>query len=118
MSNYYRMMVLLEEPMDKDMAKDIEQTKEEGSESKEETKVMHEFVEELTLPFQIDEIDILNKWFDKFDEEICIPNEGHIKYEITSDGLIVLILDKELDHDFVAKVRDFVEKNNIEEEED
>lgn len=104
--------------MDETMAKDMKSTQEESTEAKEEKKVMHEFVEELTLPFQTDELDILNKWFDKFDEEICIPNEGHIKYEITSDGLIVLILDKELDHEFVARVREFVENNNIEEEEE
>ncbi|KAI8395407.1 Protein of unknown function (DUF1892) [Nakaseomyces glabratus] len=109
MSNLYRMMVLLEEPMEEDIT---------ISDSKEEKKVMHEFMDELTLPFQIDEIDLLNKWFDKFDDEICIPNEGHIKYEITSDGLIVLILDKELGEEFVGKVKTFVEQNNVEDEDE
>lgn len=92
--NLYRMLVLLEEPVS-------------GSNPQDEKKV-HEFMDELVLPFNVDEIDQLNSWFDKFDEQICIPNEGHIKYEITSDGIIVLILDKQMEP-LVSKVRSFVE---------
>ncbi|QLQ81812.1 hypothetical protein HG537_0G00660 [Torulaspora globosa] len=95
--NLYHMIILLEEAIEPAEAPDNQ-----------ETKKMHEFVEELVLPFTVDELDVLNKWFDKFDEEICIPNEGHIKYEITSDGMIVLILDKQSEH-LITKVRDFVE---------
>lgn len=101
--NLYHMIILLEET--------IEPTEPAEGSDEEETKKMHEFVEELALPFTVDELDALNKWFDKFDEEICIPNEGHIKYEITSDGMMVLILDKESEH-LVADVRDFVEANS------
>lgn len=100
--NLYHMIILLEEPIEAD---------EPAQESEQETKKMHEFVEELVLPFTVDELDALNKWFDKFDEEICIPNEGHIKYEITSDGMMVLILDKECEH-LVTDVRNFVEANS------
>lgn len=35
----------------------------------------------------------MNTFFDKFDEEIAIPNEGHIKYEVGSDGLVVIVVD-------------------------
>lgn len=35
----------------------------------------------------------MNHFFDKFDEEIAIPNEGHIKYEVGSDGLVVIVVD-------------------------
>lgn len=101
--NFYHMIILLEET--------IESAEPVDGSDEQESKKMHEFVEELDLPFTVEEIDALNKWFDKFDEEICIPNEGHIKYEITSDGMMVLILDKESEH-LVPKVRDFVEANS------
>ncbi|CAR29656.1 hypothetical protein ZYGR_0AD03400 [Zygosaccharomyces rouxii] len=101
--NSYRMLVLLEEPVS-------------GSKPEDEKKV-HEFMDELVLPFNVDEIDQLNSWFDKFDEQICIPNEGHIKYEITSDGIIVLILDKEMEP-LVSQVRSFVEKHGNREDDD
>lgn len=100
--NVYRMLILLEEPLD-----DKNENKQNAS---------HEFVDELTLPIQVEEMDMLNSWFDKFDDKICIPNEGHIKYEITSDGLIVLILDKSVEH-LVSQVKDFVENNTPEEDE-
>lgn len=102
--NLYHMIVLLEE-----IIEDVHETEQDGS--NEETKKMHEFVEELELPFQVDELDALNKWFDKFDEEICIPNEGHIKYEITSDGMMVLILDKDSEH-LIDVVKKFVQVNS------
>ena len=35
----------------------------------------------------------MNDFFDNFDEQIAIPNEGHIKYEVGSDGLVVIIVD-------------------------
>lgn len=101
--NSYRMLVLLEEPVS-------------GSKPEDEKKV-HEFMDELVLPFNVDEIDQLNSWFDKFDEQICIPNEGHIKYEITSDGIIVLILDKDMEP-LVSKVRSFVEMHGNREDDD
>lgn len=101
--NAYRMLVLLEEPV-------------QGTKPEDEKKV-HEFIDELVLPFNVDEIDQLNSWFDKFDEHICIPNEGHIKYEITSDGIIVLILDKEMEP-LVGEVRSFVETHGIREGEE
>lgn len=103
--NFYRMMVLLEESMEQDI-----EVNDKQEDKDKEHKKMHEFAEELVLPFQVDELDALNQWFDKFDEEICIPNEGHIKYEITSDGIIILILDKELEP-LVEKVNSFVEEN-------
>lgn len=106
--NTYRMMILLEEEQEiiEDLANDNKDEK-----STPTSKKMHDFVEELILPFQVDELDALNEWFDKFDEEICIPNEGHIKYEITSDGLIILILDKDI-KDVVEKVQEFVSANS------
>lgn len=56
----------------------------------------HEYVDEISVPVCVGEehMEELNSWFDKFDEKICIPNEGYIKYEITSDGLIVLLIDE------------------------
>lgn len=110
--NTYRMLVLLEEPLEEFETFDhkTDEVKEVTDAKVKEQKKSHEFVEELLLPFQVDELELLNKWFDKFDEEICIPNEGNIKYEISSDGLIVLMIDKEIE-DVVAKVKSFVVEN-------
>lgn len=112
-NNFYRMMILLEEELDQPIENlsdpNATETIVEGQ-KEEQNKTTHEYIDELTLPFKTDELDILNDWFDKFDAEICIPNEGHIKYEITSDGLIVLILDKDMES-VVGKVRKFVEAN-------
>lgn len=35
----------------------------------------------------------MDLFFDKFDENIAMPNESHIKYEVGSDGLVVIIVD-------------------------
>ncbi|CAL9731088.1 hypothetical protein MOUN0_L00826 [Monosporozyma unispora] len=102
----YRMLILLEEELE-------DQTVFDSKDSTGETKQMkssHEYLDELRLPFAIDELDVLNKWFDKFDEEICIPNEGHIKYEISSDGLIVLMLGKEIESVYET-IKKFVAQN-------
>lgn len=61
-------------------------------------RATHEFVDELVLPVEIEDFDNLNEWFDSFDADICIPNEGFIKYEISSDGLVVLLLARERAH--------------------
>ncbi|KAG0670132.1 hypothetical protein C6P45_002774 [Maudiozyma exigua] len=109
-NNFYRMMILLEEELEQPIENLSENKQNETRNKGEDSKKTHEFIDELILPFKVDELDVLNSWFDKFDEEICIPNEGHIKYEITSDGLIVLILDKELE-DVIDKVKKFVDAN-------
>lgn len=109
-NNFYRMMILLEEELEQPIENLSDNTPNETETKEKDNKKTHEFIDELILPFKVDELDALNSWFDKFDEEICIPNEGHIKYEITSDGLIVLILDKELE-DVIDKVRKFVDSN-------
>lgn len=102
----FRMLILLEEELE-------DQTVFDSKDSTGETKQMkssHEYLDELKLPFATDELDILNKWFDKFDEEICIPNEGHIKYEISSDGLIVLMLGKDIESVYET-IKKFVAQN-------
>ncbi|CCE64526.1 hypothetical protein TPHA_0I00190 [Tetrapisispora phaffii CBS 4417] len=113
----YRMLVLLEEPLEENIETltrdgDVKEVNEHNVEKGETQSKSHEFVDELILPFNVDELDMLNEWFDKFDDEVCIPNEGHIKYEITSDGLIVLMLDKEIEH-VVSKVKEFVSANQM-----
>lgn len=105
--NFYHMIIFLEESIENEQEGNFV----DNVEDKPEVKSSHEFVDELVLPFQVDEIDALNEWFDKFDEKLCIPNEGHIKYEITSDGMMVLLLDKELEH-LVNDVKTFVEENS------
>ncbi|SCU99926.1 LAMI_0G01728g1_1 [Lachancea mirantina] len=96
----YRMLVLLEDALpNAGGSKD---------ETKNDAKATHEFVDELILPFDVDALEELNEWFDAFDAAICIPNEGFIKYEISSDGLVVLLLDRSREK-VVDEVRKFVE---------
>ncbi|SCV01033.1 LAME_0G13608g1_1 [Lachancea meyersii CBS 8951] len=106
----YRMLVLLEDVVEEDTKGD-DSTGE--SQKAEVPKATHEFVDELILPFEIEDMDKLNKWFDKFDAEICIPNEGFIKYEISSDGLVVLLLDRTREK-VASQVRAFVQGTKIE----
>lgn len=35
----------------------------------------------------------VDKFFNEFDEKVALPNEGHIKYEVGSDGLVVIVVD-------------------------
>lgn len=35
----------------------------------------------------------MNAFFDKFDDTVAIPNEEHIKYEVGSDGMVVVLVD-------------------------
>ncbi|CCF55712.1 hypothetical protein KAFR_0A02760 [Kazachstania africana CBS 2517] len=106
--NRYRMLVLLEEESEEVIEKF--EDNDNGEQPKQESTKSHEFIEELILPFETSELDTLNEWFDKFDEEICIPNEGNIKYEISSDGLVVLLIDKQIEN-VVEKVKEFVNNN-------
>lgn len=41
----------------------------------------------------VQSFDDMNEFFDKFDETIAVPNEEHIKYEVGSDGLVVIVVD-------------------------
>ena len=34
----------------------------------------------------------INKFFDSFDEQIAYPNQGQLKYDVGSDGFIVIIV--------------------------
>ena len=106
----YRMLILLEERLDDgEVANESQNMKNEGKETT-VRKTSHEYLDDINLPFTLDGLDILNEWFDKFDEEICIPNEGHIKYEISSDGLIILMLDKEIENVY-QRILKFVENH-------
>ena len=53
---------------------------------------------------------LMHAFFDAFDEAVAIPNEGHIKYEVGSDGLVVIIVDDTKLKDSVVK---FVEEYDL-----
>ncbi|KAG7890376.1 hypothetical protein KL908_004213 [Ogataea polymorpha] len=40
----------------------------------------------------IDTMEKMNEWFDRFDEQVAYPNEGNIKYDVGSDGVVVVIV--------------------------
>ncbi|CAH2352251.1 hypothetical protein CLIB1423_06S02190 [[Candida] railenensis] len=51
----------------------------------------------------------MNAFFDKFDETVAIPNEEHIKYEVGSDGMVVVLVDsKEVKDKVVAFFDEYV----------
>ncbi|KAK6198087.1 uncharacterized protein RJT21DRAFT_54389 [Scheffersomyces amazonensis] len=49
----------------------------------------------------------MNTFFDDFDDIIAYPNEGHIKYEVGSDGLVIIVVDNVTLRD---KVLEFMDK--------
>jgi hypothetical protein len=52
----------------------------------------------------------VNEFFDAFDSTIAEPNEGHIKYEVGSDGLcVVLVDDVKLKDAVVTFVQKFID---------
>lgn len=68
----------------------------------------------------IQSFDEMNDFFDKFDDTIALPNEGHIKYEVGSDGLVVIVVDnKELREKALEFFDEYtVKKGDDEDEED
>lgn len=55
---------------------------------------------------EIQTFDEVNSFFDTFDEQIALKNEDHIKYEVGSDGLVVIIVDSK---DLMTKVLTFID---------
>lgn len=54
--------------------------------------------------------DEMNEFFDKFDDAIAVPNEGHIKYEVGSDGLVIFVFDNtELKDSALKWIDEYVE---------
>lgn len=55
----------------------------------------------------------VNTFFDVFDETIAVPNEDHIKYEVGSDGLVVIIVDTlELRDEALKFIDDYSESSS------
>ncbi len=48
----------------------------------------------------------INKFFDSFDEQIAYPNQGQLKYDVGSDGFIVIIVGS---NDLKEKVLSFID---------
>lgn len=83
-------------------------------------------MEEILLD-RITSFRVMNVFFDAFDDAVSVPNEGHIKYEVGSDGLVVIIVDStKLKDDAVKFIDDYAkeleqekeEKEEVEEEEE
>lgn len=57
----------------------------------------------------VQSFDDMNDFFDEFDESIAVPNEGSIKYEVGSDGLVVIVLDSvDLKDKVLAWIDDYI----------
>lgn len=70
---------------------------------------------------EIQTFDEVNGFFDKFDEEVALKNEDHIKYEVGSDGLVVIIVDsKELKQKVLTFIDEYTSEvdNRTEDAED
>ncbi|XBW35032.1 hypothetical protein QEN19_000596 [Hanseniaspora menglaensis] len=108
--SYYKMMLLLES--NKDIIEEDTQASTKDEEENSSVQVSHEFMDELELDIKVGEkyFDDLNSWFDKFDAEISIPNDGFIKYEITNDGLILLLVNQEREY-VIEQIKNYVKKN-------
>ncbi|RLV91033.1 Glucose-6-phosphate isomerase [Spathaspora sp. JA1] len=67
----------------------------------------------------IQSMDQVNDFFDDFDDKICIPHEGHIKYEVGSDGLVVVVVDsEELLRDALKFIDEYTKGDTHKQEED
>ncbi|KAK6464423.1 hypothetical protein DFJ63DRAFT_71653 [Scheffersomyces coipomensis] len=64
----------------------------EGSEKETSNSSIHGEMEERLLD-NVQSFKAMNEFFDDFDDKIAYPNEGHIKYEVGSDGLVVIVVD-------------------------
>ncbi|EGV62796.1 hypothetical protein PSN45_000859 [Yamadazyma tenuis] len=51
-------------------------------------------------------MDEVDGFFNEFDETVAVPNDGHIKYEVGSDGLVVIVIDSTELRDEVLKFID------------
>lgn len=71
-------VIVLEQPMDNTAEISIEQSE----------------MEEILLD-GIDTFTGINKFFDTFDKDIAYPNEKMIKYDVGSDGFIVIVVGSE-----------------------
>lgn len=59
----------------------------------------------------------VNEFFDNFDAKIAEPNDGHLKYEVGSDGLCVVLVDTiELKNKVVEFVNQFMDSHPIDDE--
>lgn len=68
-------------------------------------------MEEL-LVRQVRTLDDVNEFFDEFDSTVAVPNEGHLKYEVGSDGLCVVLVDSVSLKDAVVQfVQQYMEKH-------
>ncbi|CAI5755774.1 unnamed protein product [Candida verbasci] len=81
--------------------KNIDDAKDE----KEENSKKENEMEEILLD-NIQSFKLMNEFFDQFDESIAIPNEGKIKYEVGSDGLVIIIVESK---DLFDKTQKFIE---------
>ncbi|EMG48843.1 hypothetical protein SBY92_004116 [Candida maltosa Xu316] len=86
-----------------------------------ENKEMNEMEERLIDSIQ--SFKQMDQFFDSFDEMVAVPNESHIKYEVGSDGLVVIIVDNlKLRDDVLAFIDGYADKNeeqdNDEEDDD
>lgn len=74
-------------------------------------------MEEILLD-RITSFRMMNVFFDAFDDAVAVPNEGHIKYEVGSDGLVVIIVDStKLKDDAVKFIDDYAKELEQEKEE-
>lgn len=69
-------------------------------------------MEELLIR-QVRTLNDVNEFFDEFDSVVAVPNEGHLKYEVGSDGLCVVLVDSVgLKEKVVAFVRKYMQKHD------
>lgn len=64
-------------------------------------------------------LDDVNEFFDDFDANIAEPNDGHLKYEVGSDGLCVVLVDTvDLKNKVVEFVNKFMESHKVDDAKD
>lgn len=65
---------------------------------------MDEFILE-----NVDTFTEMNVFFDAFDQAIALPNKNNIKYDVGSDGLVVIVVDNDnLKGEVVTFIKNYI----------
>ncbi|CAH6720694.1 uncharacterized protein CLIB1444_04S05820 [[Candida] jaroonii] len=115
LDNPLRVIILLNPEVVNDEGLEKE-SKDSGKEESEESEIAPKEIvtDDLTerLMDYVQTMEEVDEFFNEFDDKIAYPNEGHIKYEVGSDGLVVILVDTADLRDKVVKfIDEFNEKD-------
>lgn len=111
LDNPMRVIILLNPDVVKDEGEGSEEVEGDAKETKE---IVTDDLTERLMDY-VQTMEEVDDFFNEFDDKVAYPNEGHIKYEVGSDGLVVILVDTAELRDKVVKfIDEFSEKTDDE----